>query len=270
MRIAGISIALLLLLGISIVMLTALQTQLLFPTNAVPSPGPLPASARPITVEAPGATLHGVHIPPSRPGSEKLLILGFGGNAWNGADVAAMLHDLFPQADAIAFHYRGYRPSTGEPSAEALLADAPFVLDEGQRLVSPERSVAVGLSIGSGVAAGLASTRRVDGLILVTPFDSLRAVAREMFPWVPAGLVAHEMDSAEALRKADVPVAVIAAERDDIISAARSQALRRSITELRFDRTIAGAGHNDLYGRGEFRGAMTQALQVLLDGEPPN
>ena len=45
----------------------------------------------------------------------RLLILGFGGNAWNGQDVASYLHQVFPEADVMAFHYRGYRPSTGRP-----------------------------------------------------------------------------------------------------------------------------------------------------------
>ena len=48
---------------------------------------------------------------------------------WNGQDVAEYLHELFPDLDVVAFHYRGYAPSTGSPSAEALIADAPLVYD---------------------------------------------------------------------------------------------------------------------------------------------
>ena len=47
-------------------------------------------------------------------------------------------------------------PSTGSPSAKALMADAPLVHDLAVERVKPERVVAAGFSIGSGVAASLA------------------------------------------------------------------------------------------------------------------
>ena len=62
-----------------------------------------------------GETLQGVHIPADEPDNSQTLILGFGGNGWNGQDVAEYLHELFPDHDVVAFHYRGYTPSTGSP-----------------------------------------------------------------------------------------------------------------------------------------------------------
>src|SRR3546814_3245062 len=92
---------------------------------------PLPATAERIEVAAAdGVRLRGVRIPPRRPRTgERLILLGFGGNAWNADNVALYLHDLFPEAEAVAFHYRGYLPSAGRPSAAALLADAPSLYD---------------------------------------------------------------------------------------------------------------------------------------------
>lgn len=235
---------------------------MLFPTGAVGPPGPLPASAVQVRVDAPdGHALHGVHIPAASAGAERLLILGFGGNAWNGSDVAAFLHGLYPDADVVAFHYRGYRPSTGSPSAAALMADAPLVHDFAVGLVKPARTVAAGFSIGSGVAASLAGKRQLDGLILVTPFDSLKAAASDLYPWLPIGaFFEHEMDVAALLRTNAVPIAMVAGERDTLIRPARTEGLRRKVGNLVYDRTIAGAGHNDIYERPEFAAAMREAL----------
>ena len=246
-------------------MIAAFQSQLLFPTHAVGPPGRLPAGAAKVQVDTPGGdTLHGVHIPPVRVAKPRTLILGFGGNAWNGADVATYLHQLYPEAHVVAFHYRGYRPSTGQPSAEALLADAPVVADFAARLVKPDRTVVVGFSIGSGVAAALAKGRSVDGLILVTPFDSLKAAAAGLYPWLPIGaFFQHEMDSAGMLKGSKVPVAILAAEHDTLIVPARTEALRRRIGNLVYDRTIAGAGHNDIYQRPDFQQAMRDALDAI-------
>ena len=242
------------------------QDEIIFPTHMVGPPAPLPPSAERLQVSTPdGEALHGVHVPPALAVSRtRTLIVGFGGNAWNGDDVATYLHGVFPQADVVVFHYRGYRPSTGKPSAKALLEDAPLVFDAAVERVKPDLTVVAGFSIGSGVAAGLTKRRSPAGLILVTPFDSLKTVASDAYPWLPVGLLfRHEIDTAAALRGSNVRVALVAAERDEIIPPARTEALRRHVPNLVFDRTIAGAGHNDIYARDEFQQAMRQALEAV-------
>jgi uncharacterized protein len=241
------------------------QTSLIFPVHAVPPAGPLPAGAERLSLKSgDGHELSGIHVTADDASNGRTLLLGFGGNAWNGQDVAMYLHELFPDCDVVTFHYRGYSPSTGSPSAEALTADAPLVYDAAVARVKPRRVIAVGFSIGSGVAARLAAVRKLDGLILVTPFDSLRAVAQSMYPWLPIGpFFEHEFDAAGALQESQAPVAIIAAERDEIVPAQRTEALRQRTPKLIFDRTIGNAGHNDIYARSDFQAAMREALDAI-------
>ena len=242
------------------------QADVIFPIHAVGQAAPLPATAERLTLKTSDShTLHGVIIPPARAkGARRTLILGFAGNAWNTEDALGYLHRLYPEAHVAGFHYRGYRPSTGRPSAEALFDDAPLTHDLLRERVKPDRIIAVGFSIGTGVAAHLASRRALDGLVLVTPFDSLKAVAADLYPMVPVGLLfRHEMNSITALKSAEVPVAILAAERDSIIPPQRTEALRRTVADLRYDRTISGAGHNDIYQRPDFQAAMREALEAL-------
>lgn len=241
------------------------QSHLIFPTHAVAAAGPFPKGAKRLSVRsADGSELAGIHIPPDHAVGDRTLVLGFGGNAWNGQDVAEYLHELYPDADVVAFHYRGYKPSKGSPSAEGLIADAPLVYDAAVELVKPVRTIAVGFSIGCGIASQLATARKLDGLILVTPFDSLKAVAQSMFPWIPLGpFFSHEIDAAAAIRKVDLPVAIIAAQRDEIVPTDRTDALRKVASNLIFDRTIPRSGHNDIYTRSDFQDAMREALAKL-------
>jgi pimeloyl-ACP methyl ester carboxylesterase len=241
------------------------QSHLIFPVHAVPPAGPLPAGAERMSLRTTdGHELAGIHIPPDEPAKERTLLLGFGGNAWNGQDVAEYLHELFPEADVVAFHYRGYAPSTGSPSAEALLADAPLIYDLAVGALKPRQVIAAGFSIGSGVAACLGGERRLDGLILVTPFDSLKALAQSMFPWLPIGrFFDHEIDAAHAIERVKAPVAIIAAEQDEIVLPDRTDTLRPHVPRLVFDRTIGHAGHNDIYARSDFHAAMREALEVV-------
>jgi pimeloyl-ACP methyl ester carboxylesterase len=242
------------------------QSHLIFPVHAVPLSGPLPSRAECLSVHTPdGNTLQGVGIPSDEPDESRTLILGFGGNAWNGQDVAEYLHQIFPDHEVMAFHYRGYAPSTGSPSAEALIADAPLVYDAVVEKIAPGQVIAVGFSIGTGVAAQLAASRKLDGLILVTPFDSLKGVAQSMYPWLPIGpFFAHEIDAAGPLRDNPLPVAIIAAEHDEIVPAERTSALRKVVPNLVFDRTIVRAGHNDIYARSDFHEAMREALTAVI------
>jgi pimeloyl-ACP methyl ester carboxylesterase len=88
-----------------------------------------------------------------------------------------------------------------------------------------------------------------------------------MYPWLPIGpFFQHEIDAAAAIAGAKAPVALIAAQRDELIPAERTEALRRRIPQLVFDRTIRGAGHNDIYARSDFHAAMREALAAVSAG----
>ena len=207
--------------------------------------------------------LHGVHLPArlAEASGNATLILAFGGNAWNAEVLAAYLQAQLPDRDILVFHYRGYAPSQGTPSASSLMQDAIAVHDFAAREFSPSRIIALGISIGSGPAAHLARHRTVAGLVLITPFDFAGALARDHYWWAPVWLLLrHEMEVAGLLDPVETPVAILAAEQDLIVPPRRTQALRKSIKRLVFDRTIAGAGHNDLYDRPEFAAALKEAV----------
>ena len=246
------------------------QTSIFFPSRLVPPAGPLPPGAERLELTAPdGVRLEGVVIKPSSPARSTTAILGFAGNASNAAGIAEFLHSLYPEHPVIAFHYRGYAPSGGRPSAAALLGDAPLLFDLARERLRPDRLVVVGISMGSGVAAGLASKRPVDGLILVTPFDSLKAVAQQQFPWLPVSLLLrHNLASDDYLRSSAVPVAIIAAKRDEVIPPSRTQALRQVVGNLVFSTTIPGTQHNDIAYHPRFAAEMRKALDHVIAGEP--
>jgi hypothetical protein len=200
-------------------------------------------------------------------------VLAFGGNATNADALAVALAGLFEDAEIVLFHYRGYRPSEGRTGAAALLADALVVYDAAIGADPGRPVIAVGLSIGSGVAAYLARERNLAGVMLVTPFDSLAAVAAEHFPWVPVRLILrHRVDTAAYMREVDAPTALIAAENDTIISPRRTAALVEAIPNLVFHRIVPGTDHNDIYAHDDFSTVMREGLARLLaaDGNPIN
>ena len=264
MWVAHLALGLAALYAAAVAAMFLAQTWLLFPTALAGAVRVhLPASAQRLEARTPdGEVLVGVRIPAAAGGRDERapVLLGFGGNAWNADAVALHLHGLFPGREVAAFHYRGYAPSTGGPSAAALLADSVLVFGRLQQAHASERVVAVGFSIGSGVAAHLARHRPAAGLVLVTPFNSLEALVRDLYWWAPVGpLRRHRMPAVDFVRGSPVPTALITAGRDAIVPARRGMALCQAVGNLVFVATI-DAGHNDLYGRPAFAAAMREAL----------
>jgi pimeloyl-ACP methyl ester carboxylesterase len=244
----------------------AAQTSLLFPTSLARGSPPLPSGAQRVACDTlDGERLQGIRISPAAgAGRQRTIVLAFAGNAWDAEDMGIYLHERLPDAEVVAFHYRGYRPSTGRPSAAALLEDAPLLYDCMIKPMLPAKVVVVGFSIGSGVAAHLARERSVAGVILVTPFDTLEQLARQHYGWLPIKLLLRQhMSPLEDLHAATAPVVLIAGERDTIIPGQRTAPLRQAARTLIMDKTIPGAGHNDIYSNPEFVRAMQQALELI-------
>ncbi len=74
------------------------------------------------------------------------------------------------------------------------------------------------------------------------------------------------MDVAGDLTAVAQPVVVISAGADTIVPPNRTEPVRRSARNLVADQVIAGAGHNDIYDRVEYRRAMQEALSLIEAG----
>ena len=252
------------------------QTRLVFPTYLARfAETELPESARRLRITATdGAQLAGVLLPPTcEARGEEILLLAFGGNVWDVDGIALRLHQQFPSMLVATFHYRGYRPSEGGPSAKAALADALTIYDALQAQLPAKRTIAIGFSIGSPVAAYLARHRALIGLVLVTPFDSLVELARDHFPWLPVRLLLrHRMSTLDYIGGVPTPTAMVVAGLDSVVPARRSGPLRAATPNLVFDCTIADAEHNDLYYRPEFWSALDSAVRKVVAARvgPPN
>lgn len=198
-------------------------------------------------------------------GQSRGLLLSFGGNA---EDANWRLHHFsgwVDGVDIVSFFYRGFGPSGGVPSEAALVADASLVHDVMVERLRPARVIAAGFSLGSGVAAQLARRRTLDGLVLVTAFDSIQAVAASRYPYVPVSrLLRHPFRSDLALAGLEVPVVVIGAEADRVVPPASTQRLVDELSVPAAVTWIPQANHVTIYDRPEYREAFIAALDKLL------
>ena len=96
--------------------------------------------------------------------------------------------------------------------------------------VDPERIAVFGRSLGSAVAVPLAAARPVRGVLLVSPFDSLKSVGQRHYPFVPVSLMLrHPFDSLAHAPAIDAPLLALAGERDRIVPSTHSPAPARRV-----------------------------------------
>ena len=252
--------------GALVLFMYGAQTSLVFPGTRVPNrPIDHPFKPERLALDvAKDVVLHGMLFSPDNGEPSEGLVIGFGGN---GQDADALGQDLaarFPGWHVAVFHYRGYGPSTGNPSERALLDDSLAVYDWLEARLMPDKIMAYGVSLGSGIAAYLTQQRSLDGAFLITPYDSLVAVAKDSYPWLPVGLLMkHRFPSVDFLRDSQTPIAIIAADQDVVVRPTRTDQLRAAINNLVFDKTIKGAGHVDLYDLQAYDEAIDDALAAL-------
>jgi len=246
------------------------QERLIFFPQPVVSTTYLPAEVKPLEIVATdGTRLRGwIRVTREMPAP---VVLYFGGNA---EEVSGTLVDQRWPRDwtIVAINYRGYGTSEGKPGEAALVADALVIYDAivARPEVDTRRIVALGRSLGTGVAVKLAAARPLAGVILVSPFDNLVAVGRTHYSWLPVStLLRHRFDSDVEARRMHVPLLAIVAERDSIIPHERSQALYDAWTGPKSWLVVRASDHNTLSvpdgfwaGVSGFLGARTLPRQT--------
>ena len=183
---------------------------------------------------------------PALPASPAPLVLYFGGNA---EEVSWMLEQVgnAPSVGWLITAYRGYGASEGQPSERALIADALLWYEYARKLpgVDTRRIYAFGRSLGSGVAVPLAAGSKLAGVILVTPPDSLTALAQHYYPFLPVRwILRHPFDSLALAPRIDVPLLCFIAARDEVVPPVHSERLFEAWGGPKLRVLLEGATHN--------------------------
>lgn len=234
-------------------LLTPLTRRLVYPSRATRL-SPDDASLH-LTVG--GTRLRGWEVNPGR----RRGLVYFGGNGESVHGLRAELEHRFPEHTSYLLAYRGYGASEGRPSERALVSDAVALVD----LVAdrhPEAPVdVIGRSLGSGVAVQVAVRRPVERLVLVTPFDSLSAVAQDLFPRLPMARLVHDRyDSAAVADRLQAQVLVLRAGRDALVRPARTTSLLAALPGRPRVVELPEADHADLVEDPAYWDAIVEFL----------
>lgn len=234
--------------GVALLGIFLLQEKLIFH----PRPGPhgVPGADSMFIQAADGTRLHAWHV---KAAPDAPLVLYFGGNAEEVSWMVGEVAQRAPRVSWLLVDYRGYGSSAGAPSEKALVADALLWHAEIRKTVPASRLFLFGRSLGSGVAVQLAAARPVDGVILVAPYDSMLAIGRHHYPFLPVSwLLKHRFDSLAHAASVAAPLLCLVAQRDEVVPAVHSRRLYDAWQGPKRWVELLGAGHNSTDDAPEF------------------
>lgn len=182
------------------------------------------------------------------------LLIYFGGNAEDISFLPART-DRVTGWSMLMLNYRGYGLSEGAPGQQAIFEDALLIHDAFARRddVDANRIGVMGRSLGSGVAAYLASKRPVHAVVLVTPYDSITRVAQDKFWFAPVSLILkHPFDSLALAPRIERPALFIVAGEDTLIPPAHSRRLFEAWAGPKTWHVVPKENHDTIDADGDY------------------
>ena len=186
------------------------------------------------------------------------LIIYFGGNADDATRILLSVKN-FDKFDIVAFNYRGFVKSDGKPSEKAIFNDALKIYD---KFANNRQIIVIGRSLGTGVATFLASKRDINGLILITPYDSILSIAQKTYPYLPVKLLSkYKFESIEHILDVNTPVGLIEVENDETIDKYHFDKLKDNVQNLVLHVELKDTTHGGVLHHPDFEKSIKKILK---------
>jgi uncharacterized protein len=226
-----------------------MQDRMLLP--ATPEAADLRASHHPgddIDVFATNGAYAGFVVTPAA-GAPRGTVIVYHGNE-ESAETKLPLADVFVRAGyrSVIVEYPGHGRRSGARTMKAAVAAAREAF-AATRARWPGPVWLVGESLGAGMAAQVVDGNEADieGVVLITPWDSLADVAAEQYPMFPVRWMLHDtFDSVAAVSRFRGPLVVVGAQRDTLIPVAHAQRFAREHASTHF-MLLPEADHDDWF-----------------------
>ena len=176
-------------------------------------------------------------------------VIYFGGRSEEVSWVVRDAGKLFPNMTVLAMNYRGYGESHGDPAEAHMVEDGCVFYDwlAARGMVDTRRIAVVGRSLGSGVAVQVAKERPVHSVVLITPYDSILAIAKKRFRAMPIEyMLRHRFESIKYAPSLTAPTYVLRASEDDVVPHSHTDELVAKLAQLVADDTVPNSDHMNI------------------------
>ena len=192
----------------------------------------------------------------------KGVVLYFHGNKQNIARYAPYAK-IFTDAGYEVWmpDYPGFGKSTGEMTENKLYSQALQLQKMAAAVYHADSIIVYGKSLGTGIAAYVASVSSCRQLILETPYYSIPAIfGSYAFMYPVERMIRYKIPTHQFLGEVGVPVTIFHGTGDWIIPYRCASRLKAVLKHKDQFITIKGASHNDLNKTPEYKKAMDSLL----------
>lgn len=229
------------------------QREMVFPIPTIertaPAAAAFPEAEEHVLAASDGEKVIVWHVP-AQPG--RSVILYFHGNGDSLVGLVGRFKAMTADGTGlVALSYRGYAGSSGAPSEDGLLRDAAAAYAFATARYEPQRIVAWGFSLGTGVAVAIASEQAVGKLVLEAPYTSIVDVVAPRYWFAPVRLLMRDpFHSDRRIARVTAPLLIMHGTNDPVIPFALGERLFALAHEPKRFVRIPGGGHDDLAGFG--------------------
>ncbi len=144
--------------------------------------------------------------------------------------------------------YPGFGKSTGRFTEQTLYEWAGFMYRFARSRFAADSIIIYGKSMGTGIAAQLASVQACKRLVLETPYYDFPSVVKHYLPFYPVDRMIHyKMPTHEYLKKVIAPVTILQGKDDRVITYRNASRLKKYLKPGDEFVTIEDGSHNDLF-----------------------
>jgi uncharacterized protein len=192
------------------------------------------------------------------------VVLYFHGNAGDLSGWQFVGEDFVQYGyNLLIIDYRGYGKSSGSISEEGFYADSEaaygFLIQ--QKNFNPQDVIIYGRSVGTGVAVHLATRVPNKGLILESPYTSLKSLADEKLPFFfPSLYLKYSFNNISKINKVKGPVVFIHGTHDTLIPSSHSELLYKTFEGQKKFILVSQGAHNDLNSFEDYHHFLKQVL----------
>lgn len=165
--------------------------------------------------------------------------------------------------DVFILDYRGYGKSEGTiENQEQMFQDVSIVYHKLMERYDEKNVFITGYSIGTGIAAYLASENNPKGLILLAPYDNFTEFSGTRMPFIPNFIKKFSFETNQYIKKIQSPIAIFHGNKDNVISFDNSVRLAKLLKKgsqfyLLENQDHIGINENEAY--------ITQLKQILAN-----
>lgn len=184
---------------------------------------------------------------------------GNAGSLSSWGDLAKTYTDL--HYDVFMMDYRGYGKSEGSINGQKqLFQDVQTAYEELKNRYAEDKIIVLGYSLGTGLAAKVASTNHPKLLILQSPYYSLSDMIRHTLRIIPTFILKYKLKTGDYIKHCKMRVIIFHGDQDEVIYYGSALKLKAVFKKQDTLITLVGQGHNGITENPDYRREIQKIL----------